>query len=243
MLPVSRWLFVAVIVAISAEPFSEVCSEVRMDRPRLLIADDHILVAEAFKTLLEPEYQVVKLVADGRSLLIAAKELKPDIVLLDLNMPLLNGIDAGLELKRLLPKTKLIVLTMNEDGDIASKALRQWASGYLLKKSAGVELKKAISEVLRGRSYVTPSVAQKVMEEFIRDPNPNPAHVKELTQRQRQVLQLLAEGRSMKEAAAVLNVAVRTIAFHKYRIMEEFALKTNSDLVRFAMREHIISEN
>jgi len=212
-----------------------------MERPRLLIADDHILVAEAFKTLLEPEYDVVKLVADGRSLLIAAKELKPDAVLLDLNMPLLNGIDAGLELKRLLPKTKLIVITMNEDGDVASRALRQWASGYLLKKSAGVELKKAISEVLKGHTYVTPSVAQKVMEEFMRDPNPSRA--KELTQRQRQVLQLLAEGRSMKEAAAVLNVAVRTIAFHKYRIMEEFALKTNSDLVRFAMREHIISED
>jgi DNA-binding NarL/FixJ family response regulator len=132
-----------------------------MDRPKLLTADDHILVAEAFKTLLEPEYDVVKMVADGRSLLAAAKELKPDIVLLDLNMPLLNGIDAGSELKKILPKTKLIVLTMNEDGDIASKALRHWASGYLLKKSAGVELKKAISEVLRGRSYVTPSIAQK----------------------------------------------------------------------------------
>jgi DNA-binding NarL/FixJ family response regulator len=215
--------------------------EVKMDRPRILIADDHTLVADAFKKSLEPEYQVVKIVADGRSLLIAAKELTPDLVLLDLGMPLLNGLDAGLELKKSLPKTKLIVLTMNEDPDVASKALRQWASGYLLKKSAGVELKKAISEVLLGHSYVTPSIAQKLMDEFIRDPRPDRA--KELTQRQRQVLQLLAEGRSMKEAAAVLDIAVRTIAFHKYRIMEDFGLKTNADLVRFAIREHIISEN
>jgi DNA-binding NarL/FixJ family response regulator len=215
--------------------------EVKMDRPRILIADDHTLVADAFKKSIEPEYHVVKIVADGRSLLIAAKELTPDLVLLDLGMPLLNGLDAGLELKKLLPKTKLIVLTMNEDPDVASKALRQWASGYLLKKSAGVELKKAISEVLLGHSYVTPSIAQKLMDEFIRDPRPDRA--RELTQRQRQVLQLLAEGRSMKEAAAVLDIAVRTIAFHKYRIMEDFGLKTNADLVRFAIREHIISGN
>ena len=212
-----------------------------MDRPRILIADDHTLVAEAFKTLLEPEYHVVKMVSDGISLLAAAKELKPDLILMDLGMPLLNGLDAGLELKKTFPKIKLIVLTMNEDTDVASKAFHQWASGYLLKKSAGVELKKAISEVLQGRTYVTPSVAQKLMNEFIRDPPP--IRAKELTQRQRQVLQLLAEGRSMKEAAAVLDIAVRTIACHKYRIMEDFGLKTNADLVRFALREHLISDS
>jgi DNA-binding NarL/FixJ family response regulator len=212
-----------------------------MGRPRVLIADDHTLVAEAFKTLLEPDYQVVKRVTDGRSLLAAAKELKPDLVLLDLGMPLLNGLDAGRELKKSLPKTKLIVLTMNEDPDVASEALRNWASGYLLKKSAGVELKEAIGEVLRGHSYVTPKIAQKLMDEFIRDPRHDRA--KELTQRQRQVLQLLAEGRSMKEAATVLDIAVRTIAFHKYRIMEDFGLKTNADLVRFAIRQHLISES
>jgi len=211
-----------------------------MDQPRILIADDHLMVAEAFKTLLEPEYQVIKLVADGRSLLSAAVEMKPDIVLLDLNMPLLNGLDAGQQLKKLLPKTKLIVLTMNEDPEVASRALRHWASGYLLKKSAGIELKRAINEVLAGRTYVTPTIAQKLMDEFVRDPHHY--RTKELTQRQRQVLQLLAEGRSMKEAAAVLNIAVRTIAFHKYRIMEDFGLKTNSDLVRFAIRQHLISE-
>ena len=212
-----------------------------MERARIVIADDHALVAEAFRMLLEPEYHVVKIVSDGRSLLSAAKELKPDLVLLDLGMPLLNGLDAGLELKRILPKTKLIVLTMNEDADVASQAFHQWASGYLLKKSAGAELKTAISEVLHGRSYVTPSVAQKLINEYIRDARPGRS--KDLTQRQRQVLQLLAEGRSMKEAAAVLDIAVRTIAFHKYRIMEEFGLKTNADLVRFALREHVISDS
>ena len=213
---------------------------VRMDRPRILIADDHTLVAEAFQSLIEPEYEVVKVVADGRSLLAAALEMKPDVVLLDLSMPLLNGLDAGRELKRLLPKTKLIILTMNEDPDVAAKALRQWSSGYLLKKSAGVELKLAIGEVLRGHAYVTPTIAQKLIDDFIRDPHHG--RNRELTKRQRQVLQLLAEGHSMKEAAALLNIAVRTIAFHKYRIMEDFGLRTNSDLVRFAMKEHLISE-
>jgi DNA-binding NarL/FixJ family response regulator len=214
--------------------------EVPMERPRILIADDHTLVAEAFKILLEPEYQVIRLVMDGRSLLTAATEMKPDIVLLDLGMPMLNGFDAGQELKKLLPKIKFIILTMNEDPDVASKALRNWASGYLLKKSAGVELKKAISEVLCGGCYVTPGIAEKLMDQFIR--NPHHDRAKELTQRQRQVLQLLAEGRSMKEAAAVLDIAVRTIAFHKYRIMEDCGLKTNADLVRFAIREHLIPE-
>lgn len=211
-----------------------------MLRARVLIADDHTLVAEAFKAFLEPDYMVVGTVSDGRSLLTEAVELKPDVILLDLGMPVLNGIDAGLELQKLLPRTKLIILTMNEDAGVASKALRTWASGYLLKKSASIELKNAIAEVMRGHSYVTPVIAQKLMDEFIRGPHVESS--RELTQRQRQVLQLLAEGHSMKEAAALLNIAVRTIAFHKYRIMEDFGLKTNADLVRFAIREQLIQE-
>jgi DNA-binding NarL/FixJ family response regulator len=210
-----------------------------MDRPRILIVDD-ALVADAFKDLIEPDYQVIRVVSDGRSLLSTAVEMKPDVVLMDMEMSLLSGFDAGQELKKLLPKTKIILLAMNDDPDVASKALCQWSSGYLLKKSAGVELKRAIGEVLRGHSYVTPSIAQKLIDEFLR--TPRQSRTKELTVRQRQVLQLLAEGHSMKEAAEILNVAVRTIAFHKYRIMEEFGLKTNSDMVRFAMREHLISD-
>jgi DNA-binding NarL/FixJ family response regulator len=210
-----------------------------MDRPRILIADD-TLVAEAFKDLIEPDYQVVKVVSDAKTLLSAATEMKPDVVLIDMDMSLLSGSDVGLELKQLSPKTKVILLAMNDDPDVASKALCQWSSGYLLKKSADIELKRAIGEVLRGHTYVTPSIAQKLIDEFIRTPQQSKA--KELTARQRQVLQLLAEGHSMKEAAEILNIAVRTIAFHKYRIMEDFGLKTNSDLVRFAMREHLISD-
>jgi DNA-binding NarL/FixJ family response regulator len=210
-----------------------------MDRPRILIADD-TLAAEAFKDLIEPEYQVVKVVSDAKTLLSVAREMEPDVVLIDMDMSLLSGSDIGLELKELLPKTKVILLAMNDDPDVASKALCKWSSGYLLKKSAGIELKRAIGEVLRGHTYVTPSIAQKLIDEFIRTPQQSRA--KELTARQRQVLQLLAEGHSMKEAAEILNIAVRTIAFHKYRIMEDFGLKTNSDLVRFAMREHLISD-
>src|SRR5258708_3855967 len=210
-----------------------------MDRSRILIADDALL-AEAFKVLIEPDYQVIKVVTDGKTLLSIAVEMKPDVVLMDMEMSSLSGVDAGRELKKLLPKTKVILLAMNDNPDLASKALRQWSSGYLLKKSAAVELKQAIGEVLRGHFYVTPGIAQKLIDELIH--TPQQSRTKELTTRQRQVVQLLAEGRSMKEAAEILNIAVRTIAFHKYRIMDDFGLKTNSDLVRFAMREHLISD-
>ena len=211
-----------------------------MDRPRILIADDDALGAEAFKNLIEPDYQVIRVVADGKTLVSDAVEMKPDVVLMDMGMSLVSGFDVGQELRKLVPTAKLILLATNDDPDVASKALRQWSSGYLLKKSAAVELKQAISEVLRGHSYITPGIAQRLIDELVHAPQQSRA--KELTTRQRQVVQLLAEGRSMKEAAEILNIAVRTIAFHKYRIMEDFGLKTNSDLVRFAMREHLISD-
>lgn len=210
-----------------------------MVRPGILLADDHTLVLEAFKKLLEPEFEVVATVSDGRALLSVAPELKPDVIVLDLSMPELNGMEAGLQLRRLLPRTKIVVLTMNEDPDIPREALRHWASGYLLKKSAGSELTKAIREVLRGKSYVTPKVAQQLREGFVRDPKRK--HKRELTSRQREVLLLLAEGRTMKETADLLHVTPRTVAFHKYRIMEDFDLKTTSDLVKFAIRERVIS--
>jgi DNA-binding NarL/FixJ family response regulator len=210
-----------------------------MGQPRVLLADDHTMVVEAFRKLLELEFEIVGTVGDGRALVATAPGLKPDVIVIDISMPLLNGMDAGRELKRLLPRTKLIALTMNEDCEVASEALRSWASGYLLKKSAGSELVKAIREVLKGKSYVTPKVAQQLLDRFVRDPRRD--HDKELTPRQRQVLQLLAEGRTMKETADFLHVTPRTIAFHKYRIMEEFGLKTNSDLVKFAIRERVVS--
>jgi len=200
-----------------------------------MLADDHTLIVDAFKRLLEPEFEIVGTVADGRALLERAPELRPDAIVLDLRMPLLSGMDAGLELKAVLPNTKIVVLTIADDSDIAALALRQWASGYVLKRSAAWELAKAIREVLKGNSYVTPYIAQKLADEFVRDPRVD--RRKYLTSRQREILQLLGEGRSMHETGAILNIRTRTVAFHKYRIMKEFGLKTNADLVTFAIRE------
>lgn len=211
-----------------------------MAKARILLADDHTLVAEAFKRLLEPEFEVVGTVGDGRALLREAPELKPDVVLVDLNMPLLNGLDASEQLKHLLPRTKIIVLTMNEDAEIAHETLHRWASGYLLKKSAGSELLKAVREVLNGTKYVTPALENQLAELISGDSRSDTARA--LTPRQREVLQLLAEGHTMKEAAAILNVATRTVAFHKYRIMQEFGLETNSDLLRLAIRQRLVNQ-
>jgi DNA-binding NarL/FixJ family response regulator len=210
-----------------------------MGRPRILLADDHTMVVEAFKKLLEPEFEIVGTVSDGQALVRLAPELNPDVIVVDIGMPFLSGMDAGRKLKGLLPRTKLIVLTMNEDTELAAEALRSWASGYLLKKSAGSEVVKAVWGALKGKSYVTPKIAQQLLDRFVRDPRHD--HDKELTPRQRQVLQLLAEGRTMMEAAGLLHLSPRTVAFHKYKIMEEFGLKTNSDLVRFAIRERVIA--
>jgi DNA-binding NarL/FixJ family response regulator len=209
-----------------------------MAKPRLMLADDHTMVAEAFARLLADKYDVVGVVSDGMTLLKQAPQLKPHVVILDLGMPLLNGMEAGKQLKKLMPKTKLIVLTMNEDVDLAKESLRNWASAYLLKKSAGSELLKAVDEVLHYRSYVTPRMAQRLQEEFARDPDPN--RQLQLTERHIQVLQLLSEGYTMKEAGAMLNIKPRTVAYHKYQIMDSYGLKTHSDFVMFAIKRHII---
>jgi DNA-binding NarL/FixJ family response regulator len=209
-----------------------------MWRPTVLLIDDHLLVLDAFKKLLEPEFDVVGTISDSQYALSVAGELKPDVIVLDLGMPNMNGLEAGRELKKRLPRTKLIVLTMNEDSEIARESLRLWASGYLQKKSAASELVKAIREALRGRTYVTPRTEQQLQEDFIR--NPEFKHSKALTPRQREVLKLLADGRTMKETAEALHLTPRTIAFHKYKIMEEFGLKNNSDLVKLALREKVV---
>jgi DNA-binding NarL/FixJ family response regulator len=210
-------------------------------KAKILLADDHTLVAEAFKRLLEPEFDVVGTVGDGRALLRAAPELKPDVVLVDLNMPLLNGLDASEQLKQISPRIKIIVLTMNEDPDIAVETMDRWASGYLLKKSAGSELLKAVRDVLRGGRYVTPALHIAMNLRTSRDSRVEAT--RSLTPRQREVLQLLAEGHTMKEAASILNVATRTVAFHKYRIMQDFGLANNSDLLRFAMKLGLVTQN
>jgi DNA-binding NarL/FixJ family response regulator len=211
-----------------------------MGRVRILLADDHPMICAGFQKLLEPQYDVVGSVGDGRTLLKAAAELKPDVVLLDIGMPLLNGLDAGRELKRLMPDIKLIFLTMNPDFDLAAEALRIGASGYLLKNSQASELVQAVRDVVRGSSYVTPQIRDAMEEIFIRDPKAvnRPKH---LTDRQREVLQMLAEGRSMKEIAHILQIKHRTVRFHKSRIMEELRISTNSELVQYAIKHGMIS--
>jgi DNA-binding NarL/FixJ family response regulator len=211
-----------------------------LSKARILLADDHLLVAEALKKLLEPEFEIIGTVGDGRKLVRTAIELKPDLILIDLNMPLLNGLDAGAQLKELMPSLKIVVLTMNEDADIAAEAMGKWASGYLLKKSAGSELLRAVRDVLQGLKYVTPAInLERVEIASAREAKSDAG--KELTTRQREVLQLLAEGHTMKEAAAILHVATRTVAFHKYRIMQDFRLENNSELLRFAMKQKLVS--
>jgi DNA-binding NarL/FixJ family response regulator len=210
-----------------------------MNRPRILIAEDHTLVSGAFQTMLEPQYEVVGAVTDGRSLLRVASELRPDIILLDIGMPLLNGLDAGRQLKQTMPKVKLIFLTMNQDSDIAGEAFRIGASAYLLKNSGASELQKAIQEVLRGGTYVTPQTRQGIEKTFIRDPQAT-KRARRLTERQREVLQLIAEGHSMKQIADILNVTPRTIAFHKYRMMEELGVNNTAELIQFAIKQSIV---
>jgi DNA-binding NarL/FixJ family response regulator len=208
-----------------------------MTRPRILMADDHLMLLEAFRALLEPEFEVIGTVTDGRTLLEEFSRLHPDVVLLDVAMPLLNGLDAGRQLKAQRRSVKLIYLTMNPDPDLAGEALRLGASGYLLKTSAAHELKQAIHEALRGRSYITPLITRDVVGSLIERRTSRP----ELTTRQREVLQLLAEGRSMKEVAAILDLTPRTVAFHKYRMMEQLRLKTTAELVQFAVRQGIVA--
>lgn len=210
-----------------------------MKFPRVMLADDHTILVQAFRKLLEPRFEVVGTVSDGRALLEAAPRLKPDVIVADIAMPLLNGLDAGRQLKVIMPAVKLIFLTMNEDPDLAVEAMRAGASGYLLKNSAPSELFRAIQDTLMGKSYVTPQIARGMREVFIRDPRPKKKHAS-LTIRQREVIQLLAEGKSMKEAADILKVTPRTVAFHKYRIMKELGLKTTADLVQYAVKSAIV---
>jgi DNA-binding NarL/FixJ family response regulator len=210
-----------------------------MQKPTVLIADDHTMIVDAFRKLLEPHYEIIATVADGRELMEKAPMLKPDVIILDIGMPYLNGLVAGQRLKQMMPRTKIIYVTMNEDGDLASEALRGGASAYLLKSSAGSELLKAIHEALRGGSYVTPLIKQAIEEAFIRSPNPK-TPFKKLTPRQMEVLQLLAEGRLMKEVAAILGLTPRTVAFHKYRIMETLGVHSNAELIRFAVTNHVL---
>lgn len=212
-----------------------------MLKPRILIADDHILVAEACKKLLETDYEVVGVVRDGRALVRAAAELKPDVALVDIGMPILNGLDAGQQIKEARSSIKLVYLTMNSDVDLAAEAFRRKASGYVLKTCAASELLVALRAVLRGGTYMSPTISKETVGFLVRQNKELVEEEARLTERQREVLQLLAEGKSMKEVGSILSVATRTVAFHKYRMMEQLKLRTNAELVQYAMKHHLVS--
>ena len=208
-----------------------------MARPRVLLADDHVLLLGAFAKLLAEECEIVGQVSDGRALVAAAEKLEPDVIVLDISMPLLNGLEAARQIKQRYRNIKLVFLTMNENANLAAEAFRLGASGYVLKRSAPNELATAIREVVQGRSYVTPLVTEGLVGSLQRVNEPE---TPELTGRQREVLQLLAEGHSMKEVANVLSLTPRTVAFHKYRMMEQLRIKSTAELIQYAIKHNIV---
>ena len=209
--------------------------------PRILIADDHNLVAELCKKLLETEFDVVGVVADGRALVRAAGELKPDVIVVDVAMPILNGLDAGRQVKEMLPSVKLVYLTMNPDLEVAAEAFDRGASGYLLKTCASSEMVMAVREALRGKTYLSRAMSREAIDCLRWQHKELVDENQRLTDRQREVLQLLAEGKVMKEVGGILNMTTRTVAYHKYRIMEVIGAKSNAELVKYAVRSHIVA--
>ena len=211
-----------------------------MRRPRVLLADDHRLLREAFVKLLEPDCDVVGAVTDGRALLEEAPKLRPDVVVVDIAMPLLNGLDAARQLKRSMPSVKVIFLTVSEDPELAAEAFRAGGSAFLLKNSAASELLQAIADVMQGRSYVTPLATRDMVDNLLRRPE-SAKGARELSPRQREVLQLLAEGHTMKEIASILKITARTVAFHKYSMMEDLGITSSAALVQYAIKARIVS--
>jgi DNA-binding NarL/FixJ family response regulator len=207
-------------------------------RPRLLIADDHAIFAEALKTYLERAYQVVGMVSDGRAMVEAALSLRPEVIVVDVAMPILNGLDAARRIKELTPNVKFVFLTMQVDPNLAAAALELGPIAFLLKSSTGTELLKAIDVVLHGKSYLTPQLkADDWVATRVRARQFN----KDLTPRQREIVQLFAEGRPMKEIAWLLNLSEKTVEFHKHHIMEAFNLKSNAGLILFALKHGLVS--
>jgi DNA-binding NarL/FixJ family response regulator len=212
-----------------------------VSKPRVVIADDHQILAEGLRGLLEPEFEVVGVVADGRQLVAAAREHRPDAVVADVTMPVLNGIEAAVQLRDLGVKAKVVFLTMHRDVAYAHRAMEAGAAGYVLKHSVASELVTAVREALQGRTYVTPMIAGELLQSY-REGAAGPHDAgQRLTARQREVLQLFAEGRSAKEVAAVLKISARTAEFHKARLLEALDLHTTADLVQYAIRHGIIT--
>ena len=212
-----------------------------MKRPRLLLGDDHAIILDGLRRILEPHCDIVGSVQDGRALVAAAQELHPDVVVADISMPLLNGIEAARQILKAQPRVKIVFLTMHPDVTYATEAFRAGASGYVLKNSAASELVTAIQEVLKGRTYLTPLVAKDVIASLLEVPAPSEKLPPALTPRQREILQLVAEGRAAKDIAAILNISPRTVEFHKYRIMEVLGLRTTAELTQYAIKHGIVS--
>lgn len=211
-----------------------------MQRTRVILADDHKMILDALKNMLATEFEVVGTFSDGLALVEGAPDLKPNVIVLDIGMPTMNGLSAGERLKQAMPNVKLIYLTMNNDLDLAAEAFRLGATAYLLKTSAGSELVEAIRTVARGGTYVTPLMTEDVVGSYVNHFK-NLKSTNHLTLRQKEVLQLLAEGRSMKEAAFILNVSPRTVAFHKYTMMDNLHIKSSAELVQYAMNSQLVA--
>ena len=209
-------------------------------RARVLLADDHRIVAEGLKSLLSPEFELVGVVEDGRALVEAAERLRPDVIVADITMPHLNGIDALAQLKERNEQVRVVVLTMHQEVAYVRRALDAGALGYVLKHSAPTELIAAVRAALDGKTYVTPALAGELLEDMKRGPETASDPVASLTPRQRQILQLLAEGQSAKEIGETLGISPRTVEFHKYQMMETLGLYANAELIHFAIKHGIV---
>jgi DNA-binding NarL/FixJ family response regulator len=211
-----------------------------MRPPRVLLGDDHRMFSEGLKRILGPEFEIVETVENGRDLITAAARLRPDVIVADISMPSLNGIEAARRIRKMPHAPKIVFLTMHEDATFATAAFRAGASGYVLKRSAPGEIVTAIQEAVQGRIYISPLITGDVLNALI-EKHEHPERLKpELTSRQREILQLFAEGKSPKEIAAVLNISIRTVEFHKYRVMEATGARSIAELTRYAIAHGIV---
>ena len=210
-------------------------------KPKVVLADDHTIITEGLKALLQPEFQVVATVNNGRAAIKAVRDFSPEVIVLDISMPQLNGIDTAREIRKVAPKVKIVFLTMHTELAYVQEAFEAGASGYVIKHSASIDLLLAIRRALLGRTYITPGVADNGIGAVLRGSRRTRKPSAQLTSRQRDVLQLMAEGRSAKEAGAILNLSPRTVEFHKYRLMQQLNLRTSAQLTQYAIKHRIIS--
>jgi DNA-binding NarL/FixJ family response regulator len=205
------------------------------------MADDHKMIVDALRRVLEPEFEVVETVGDGRALLAAVKTHQPDVVVIDVSMPLLNGIEASRNIRKTNPRVKIIILTMHDRPEFATQALEAGVSGYVLKQSAAEELVQAIREALKGNTYITPLIAKALMQVFIEGRNREGEPAELLSVRERETLQLLAEGKTMKEIGAIMRISAKTVEFHKYNMSKKLNLRTSAELIRYAVKHGLTS--